>query len=137
MNSWVFFICVSMIFAVAKSVPGGWRTVTDLNSPEIQKNSQKAAALVGKSMNSQYHMKLMNVTKVETQVVSGINYKFEMSIAPTECKKSENLNEQQIEDCPLQKCGEPLHCNVIMWVQSWMNSYKVTNSSCQSGKPSC
>ncbi|GBM00104.1 hypothetical protein AVEN_176359-1 [Araneus ventricosus] len=119
-------------------MPGGWRQVTDLDSPDIQNKSQKAAALVSKSMNSQYHMKLMKVTKAETQVVSGVNYRFEMFIGPTECKKSGNLTEQKIEDCPLQKCGKPLHCSVTMWVQAWRkDSHKVTNSSCQPVQPSC
>ncbi|KAF8796835.1 Cystatin-1 like protein [Argiope bruennichi] len=126
-----------MIFATANSIPGGWRQITDLNSPDVQKNAQKAAIMLSKSMNTPFYFKPLNITKAESQVVSGMNYRFEMSIGPTQCKKSQNVAEQEVKNCPLQKCKSPLYCSIQMYVQPWTNTNKITHSNCETGKSSC
>ncbi|XP_035230735.1 cystatin-1-like isoform X2 [Stegodyphus dumicola] len=73
----------------------------------------------------------------KTDVVSGINYRMTIKMAPTECKKNSS-NNSDLSQCDLLKCEAPMICNVTVWVQAWReNGTKLTKSSCEPGERPC
>nr|ADV40303.1 cystatin-like protein [Latrodectus hesperus] len=131
-------ICLSMLCLAASMMTGGWQKELNPNSESIQKYAKFATAKVSASSNSLHHLKLTRISNVEKQVVSGMNYKMTITMAPTECKKNGNSTQLNIDECPLLKCGAPNICNVTVWVQAWMeNGIKLTKSSCTQGVSAC
>ncbi|KAG8180059.1 hypothetical protein JTE90_016186 [Oedothorax gibbosus] len=114
---------------------GGWSDVKDLNSESIQNVAKNATRALAIAENSEYHLKMLNLTKARKQVVSGMNYKLELQISPTECKVNENLSDEELDNCPLQKCDKPNTCTATAWVRVWLNEterFKLTDYSCGS-----
>ncbi|GFU04152.1 cystatin-1 [Trichonephila clavipes] len=138
-KSFIFLIGLcSLIYVSSAGLVGGWSDVENVNSPEIQKYARMATKNITDSMHSPFHLKMMNITKAEKQVVSGMNYKMEVQIGPTECKRNGNYTDQEIEDCPLQKCDNPLVCTFVVWVQPWRtNPVQKTKSTCALGDTFC
>ncbi|GFU61643.1 cystatin-1 [Nephila pilipes] len=99
-----------MIYVSTAAFVGGWEEEPNVNSPDIQKYAKIATRNISNSMYSPFHMNMMKVSKAEKQIVSGVNYKLEVHIGPSECRRDGNYTVQEIEDCPLQKCDGKLQC---------------------------
>lgn len=61
----LFVVCVS---ARGRSMPGGWSDVKDVNSPSIQGVAKNATRILASKMNSDYHLKMMEITSARKQV---------------------------------------------------------------------
>ncbi len=91
--------------------PGGYRPI-DVNDPRVTEFAAFATTALSSSQNAG-QMKLIKIVKAETQVVAGTNTKMtlELSALPTSNSKT-------------------LVCEVVVFDQSWTNTRKVTQSSC-------
>ncbi|XP_015913031.1 cystatin-1 [Parasteatoda tepidariorum] len=128
LNIFILFCMLSISYSM---MTGGWTPVSDDN-PDAHEHAKFAARKISASTNNLYHMKVTNVSNIRRQVVSGLNYKMTITLAPTECKKNQNVSRDEIENCPLLLCKAPLSCNVNLWVQAWLkeDGTKLTKSTC-------
>ncbi|KAK3553955.1 hypothetical protein QTP70_017450, partial [Hemibagrus guttatus] len=61
----------------------------DINSPEVQDALRFAVAQYNAESKSIYTSQVVKVISVQTQVVAGVNYIFNIEMAETTCKKAE------------------------------------------------
>ncbi|XP_035230734.1 cystatin-1-like isoform X1 [Stegodyphus dumicola] len=136
MEKFTALIILNFFCGTLAMMTGGWKEI-DKNSPEVAKHAQFATNKISASSNSLYHLKPVEILKAESQVVSGINYRMTIKMAPTECKKNSS-NNSDLSQCDLLKCEAPMICNVTVWVQAWReNGTKLTKSSCEPGERPC
>ena len=82
----------------------------DVNDVRVKEMASFAVATVSKSLNSAQPLTVVRIISVQTQVVSGMNYKMELELKEGK-KKS-------------------INCHVDVYDQSWTNTRKVTKCSC-------
>lgn len=81
------------------------------------------------------------IESAKTQVVSGINYELNVTLAETECAKSdvlsklkaeENLNllQSHVDACGVKANGSKLVCKFTYWAKAWENKYELTDVTC-------
>ena len=80
------------------------------------------------------------IESAKTQVVSGINYELNVTLAETECAKSdvlsklkaeEKLLQSQVDACGVKANGSKLVCKFTYWVRAWENKYELTDVTCE------
>ncbi|XP_013777043.1 L-cystatin-like [Limulus polyphemus] len=131
MKRYTLFCCTIILALVGVSVGqvGGWEDAS------VEDNDvMNAAKFATKELNSQsdalHHHKLVKIHKAQTQVVSGTNYQVHIEIAPTTCKKSE-VSFEDAEKCSVLIDGVNRLCRVVVWVQPWTSSTKLTEHVCE------
>merc|ERR1712088_712517 len=83
-------------FANGTGLLGGANEVT--NSEDRTSYANKALEQLERSSNSINARKIVEVTKVESQVVAGIKYTVHFKLAVTECLKDTEIDEANEED---------------------------------------
>ncbi|KAI5611619.1 cystatin C precursor [Silurus asotus] len=107
---------------------GGW-VDADANRKDVQDALQFAVAQHNKASNDMFVSQVSRVIKVQTQVVSGINYRFTVEMVRTACRKADVK-----EVCaahPDESIAKPHECQIKVYNQSWTNTIKVTKNTCQ------
>ncbi|KFY69984.1 hypothetical protein V499_09576 [Pseudogymnoascus sp. VKM F-103] len=102
-----------------------WQDV-DPNSTDITNLIEKARLHIDMQNNSQYHLKVTEISDVKRKVVAGFKYRFKLILCTTECKKSND--KLPIEDCQCQDGGAILTCKVTLVERAWENVREVTKS---------
>jgi len=101
----------------------------DLDRTDVQ----NAIAFGMKAFNSQsndlYMRKATSVTKVTSQVVSGMSYHFSgVEMSATTCTKSSNT---LLKDCQVAADADVFTCSFTIWWQSWMTpEYQLNDLKC-------
>lgn len=79
------------------------------------------------------------IESAKTQVVAGINYELNVTLAETECAKSdvlsklkaeEKLLQSQVDACGVKANGSKLVCKFTYWAKAWENKYELTDVTC-------
>ncbi|GIY32243.1 hypothetical protein CDAR_451401 [Caerostris darwini] len=90
------------------------------------------------SIHSAFHLKVINITHAEKQVVSGMNYNMGVQLAPSNCSRTNTYTEEEFKSCVSQKCDHPLTCNITLWVKPWLDDpVKLTRTECDYGDRFC
>lgn len=117
----ILFSVISTILAA-----GQWEEVIEHNN-DVQNAANFAVKFLSLRMNSPYHAKLAHLHRVEKQIVAGINYRLQLSLGYTTCKKSEieyeDIDSCDLQDGPLKKCTIKVYCNL-------QGVHRVTNFDC-------
>ncbi|XP_054713319.1 L-cystatin-like [Uloborus diversus] len=127
----LIFSCI-FLFEISGAMMTGAYSRKQVNSTDVKQYADFAVAELSKKMNSPYHWKTQEILGVQTQVVSGVNYKINVTMGATECKK--NQSKANLEQCEFLESMEPKTCEFTVWVQAWKEGNertKLTHSSCQ------
>ncbi|PQM43932.1 kininogen 1 [Pseudogymnoascus verrucosus] len=125
-----FLFSISSV--MASQCSGCWQDV-DPNSTDITNVIEKARSHISMQRNSQFQLKVTEISDVKRQVVAGFKYKFKLILCTTECKKPND--KLIIEDCQCQDGGAILTCKVTFVERAWQNYREVTNSECSEEIP--
>lgn len=87
---------------------------------------------------SQNFFKVVCIKSAQSQVVSGALYTLKVTLAETECKKSdllsqsqgEKLSQSQVDACAVKMDGDVLSCEFTYWSQPWEDKYELIESTC-------
>merc|ERR1712198_245731 len=107
---------------------GGVTEVTN----EKTRNSYASKALeqLEKLSNNVNARKIVKITKVESQIVSGVKYTVRFTLALTNCMK--DVKPEQLKSCKESSGSEREECEITIWEQSWKNFIKIVEQSCKS-----
>nr|CDJ26737.1 cathepsin F-like cysteine peptidase protein [Tityus serrulatus] len=106
---------------------GEWQKVP--TSENVRTLALFGAKRINFGINSVFHHKMIDVLTAERQVVAGYNYKINITIQETECKKSQKSFEAA-QKCNLLSSKSLKVCQVIIYQRPWLNETKVTSFSC-------
>ncbi|XP_067121295.1 cathepsin L-like [Centruroides vittatus] len=106
---------------------GEWLEVP--TSDYVQRLALFGAKRINLGTNSIYHHKLIEVLHAERQVVAGYNYKLNISIVETECRKTKYSFEQAQKCRPLASKSLKV-CTVLVYERPWLNETSVTSFTC-------
>jgi len=74
----------------------------------------------------------MSTLKLRKQVVSGMNYFYDVHMVESTCAKSAgNVTILQRTTCVARAGGRDEVCSITLWEQAWLNHTEVTQMSCQ------
>uniref|UniRef100_A0A1E1WVT6 Putative cathepsin F-like protein n=1 Tax=Tityus obscurus TaxID=1221240 RepID=A0A1E1WVT6_TITOB len=118
----LFFALLSAVLAV-----GEWEKVP--TSDNVRILALFGAKRINLGINSVFHHKLIRVLSAERQVVAGYNYKINITIQETECKKARHSFEAA-QKCNLLPSKSPKVCQVVVYQRPWLNETKVTSFAC-------
>ena len=85
------------------------------------------------STNNFFSRRIVKVTDVRSQTVSGKVYTFTLELGPTSCPKRSKRSTS--ETCPLTKAAADERCKVKVWTRPWMDYREVTEQSCEAISP--
>jgi len=118
------FVCVS--YVLGSRMTGGWAPVSS-NDSTIQEMAQFAMTTIEASSNSLYQTKIVSIANAEKQVVAGMNYRMDITYAPTDCRKGSTAN---LSDCAVNTNAQQTTCKVVVWSQPWQNMTQLTKHEC-------
>jgi len=105
---------------------GGVNEVT--NPDDRTSYANKALEQLERSTNSINARKIVEITKVESQVVAGIKYTVHFKLAVTECLKGTEV--EKLGSCKENTEHGRQKCQVTIWEKPWMNFLEVQNQEC-------
>merc|ERR1712212_1147853 len=92
--------------------------------------ASKALEQLEKLSNNVNARKVVKISKVESQIVSGTKYTVEFTLALTDCKK--DVKPAQLKSCNESPGSEREECEITIWEQPWKNFIKIVEQSCSS-----
>lgn len=127
--TFAILICLPMCFA---ALIGGWKTQENpQDNQKFKELSHFATSTHSLSVNHPNYDTVVEIVGVETQVVSGIKYRFHLTVAQSTCKIGRESYSP--EKC-LPKADAPRKaCTVVVYEVVWLNKKEVSSFECQSG----
>ncbi|XP_043914160.1 cystatin-like [Protopterus annectens] len=128
----VMKLCALFIVVVsvsADSLLGGWSSL-DPQDKSAQKALQYAILKYNQASNDMYTMKVQKVNGVERQVVSGLNYRFNVDLVRTTCRNGKELD---LDRCPVHEdanLSKVSSCNFVVNVVPWTGAYTFQKDDC-------
>jgi cathepsin F len=122
------FTLLNLLVLESLAIPGGW-SYADPDDENVQKAARLAVNEYEKRTDSMFTSQLVKITKAETQVVAGINYRVTVEIGFTNCRK--NAIRDPDSSCQTQQRQS---CTFVVWEQSWLDHIEVTDTKCGSIK---
>lgn len=122
----VLFSLISTILAF-----GGWEKVPA--NENLQNLAILGAKRINSAINSRFHHKLIEVLNAERQIVAGYNYKINISIQETECKKI-HYTFETAQNCKVLVSKIPKVCTILIYQRPWLNETKITSFTCSNSK---
>ncbi|XP_069942203.1 uncharacterized protein [Cherax quadricarinatus] len=106
---------------------GGYEPV-QLPDQNIDKVAEFAVKSMDARINDPNVRVVEKVISAQKQIVSGINWKFQVQLSWTTCRKDEQV--QDLSTCERDPSKPNSICNVIVYEVPWKNHMEVTNTSC-------
>ncbi|RVE55241.1 hypothetical protein evm_000139 [Chilo suppressalis] len=100
-----------------EEISGGF-FLQDPQSPEYTKLAEKSLLIFLNTSNVMQHYKVTKVTKVQTQVVSGLITKLVFLVSPTNCQITED-GKMSASSCDIQDSTVVKKCNSKVWDKPW------------------
>uniref|UniRef100_A0A3P9IJA1 Cystatin-C-like n=1 Tax=Oryzias latipes TaxID=8090 RepID=A0A3P9IJA1_ORYLA len=113
MWKFAFPFFAALLTVGSAQVPGG-PTDINANDPEVQAALKFAMKEYNKGSSDQYLYVVVDVIKVQGQVVEGYKYFLTVKIAKTLCRKNSNTYE----------------CTFVVWSRPWLNDMQLTEQQC-------
>nr|ABZ89554.1 cystatin [Haemaphysalis longicornis] len=117
---------LACLFVVCASIPGGWRDQDPQSSPKYKNLAHYAVAQRVEGLDN--YDTVLDLTKVETQVVAGVNYRLTFTIAGSSCKIGEV--EYTEESCPPTTTEAKATCTAVVYERPWENVRTLTSFDC-------
>merc|ERR1719430_539938 len=126
------FVFLSLSYGIngSETMTGGVTEVT--NEKDRDSYASKALEQLEKLSNNVNARKIIKITKVESQIVSGVKYTVNFTLAMTECNK--NIKGEQLKSCKEITGSEREECEITIWEQPWKNFVKIVKQSCKSDR---
>uniref|UniRef100_A0A3P9II45 Cystatin domain-containing protein n=1 Tax=Oryzias latipes TaxID=8090 RepID=A0A3P9II45_ORYLA len=106
-------------------VPGG-PTDINANDPEVKAALKFAMKEYNKGSSDQYLYVVVDVIRVQGQVVAGYNYFLTVKIAKTRCRKNSNVSRCS----PITNSPMTYECTFVVWSRPWLNDMQLTEKQC-------
>jgi len=106
--------------------PGGFRRIDSTKVPQEVKSYVEETLI--SSFNSNQGVRLVEILKVESQQVSGQNYKMVILFQVTECPAS--ASREDINDDSVCAYRNSITCDVLVYHQPWTNTISLTEVQC-------
>ena len=126
-----FVVLCAVLFCatiVASQLVGGYvdRSIED---DDVAFAAKFAAQALGLQFKTPYHAKLTKVRKAQSQVVAGVNYKFNLIVGLTNCKKAE-VDYEKIEECEYQDSVSTYRkCEVVIF-RDLKGNHRLSRHAC-------
>jgi hypothetical protein len=122
-------VCMAVVVSGSRSGGdggrlGGWSPITNLNDSSLLDTARKGVTSLEATTNSLTTLKMMKILGGQSQVVSGINYRLNVQIGHTDCRRDPNVEPSRCKVVKYQ------NCTLQIWVQGWMNRSELTNHTC-------
>nr|AIY34386.1 cystatin 2c [Rhipicephalus microplus] len=119
-------LLVTALIAVSLAIPGGWSTKEPSSSPKYK---ELAHFVVAQRVDGlQKYDTVLKLTKVETQIVAGVNYRLTFTITTTDCIIAEV--EYNAERCPPKNNQAKATCTAVVYERPWENVRSLTSLRC-------
>ncbi|KAG8182612.1 hypothetical protein JTE90_021748 [Oedothorax gibbosus] len=123
-----FLLSAVALCGLAALLPGGY-TEVEVDNESVVLASREGARALSQKMNSKYHHTLIKVTKAEKQVVAGLNFRMDIVVGETNCKKAE-VSYDKLDNCEfLDGPTTYKKCQVIVF-QDLVQKHHLTYSGC-------
>jgi hypothetical protein len=123
-------LCLSLIYQSnglgGTRLLGGVQEVNDFDERKTFAN--KALEQLEKASNNINARKIVEIVKVEKQIVSGISYTVTMKLAVTECQKGVNVEE--LTGCKENTDHKRQLCQIKIWEQPWKDFLEIQKLEC-------
>ncbi|XP_053305304.1 cystatin-M [Spea bombifrons] len=123
-------LCWDGALCLPGGMVGGW-SPADLKSPSVQQMAAFSVGTYNKESSGNTLYRMVQLLGAEQQVVAGMNYKLNMILGSTECRKSDN---KPIEKCPLQSNMQlkKIQCRFQIYHVPWVPSTTMSKKECVS-----
>ncbi|XP_024660488.2 cystatin isoform X2 [Maylandia zebra] len=115
--------------AVGYGTPVGGLTDADINNEDVQNALHFAVIQHNRDSNDLYIRQVVEVIKVQSQVVAGMKYVITVKMVKTPCRK---YGVDQV--CAIhtdQAKFQPYQCTFEVWSRPWLNSIELLKNECQ------
>ncbi|XP_077523617.1 cystatin-2-like isoform X2 [Amblyomma americanum] len=113
--------------ACLAAVPGRWTSKDPESSPKYRELAHYA---VSQRVEGQVNYNtVLDITKVETQVVAGVNYRLTFTIAASDCKIGEV--DYSKERCPPKTNVPKATCTAVVYEKPWENFRSLSSLTCE------
>uniref|UniRef100_A0A023FSZ0 Putative cystatin n=1 Tax=Amblyomma cajennense TaxID=34607 RepID=A0A023FSZ0_AMBCJ len=109
------------------ALPGGWTTRDPESSPKYKQLAHYAVAQHIDGL--QNYDTVLELTKVETQVVAGVKYRLTFTTAATDCIIGEV--EYSEERCPPTENVTKETCTAVVYEKAWENCRTLVSIDCE------
>ncbi|KFM75487.1 L-cystatin, partial [Stegodyphus mimosarum] len=107
---------------------GGFEDV-EVDDEEVLTAANHATKRLSKQFASPYHSKLAKVLKAKRQIVAGVNFKMDIIVGLTTCKKNE-VEFEEASDCDFQdNISTYKKCTVLVY-KDLKNKHRLMSSGC-------
>lgn len=120
-------VTVAALGSVCARFTGGW-TSRDPNGNPKYKELAHFALASRNSTKLKYYDTVLELKNVETQLVSGMNYRLTFTIAATSCKV--NVVPYSDEACPPISNQAKGTCTAVVYEKPWEHFRQVTSLKC-------
>uniref|UniRef100_A0A4V2H8R1 U88-Liphistoxin-Lth1a_1 n=1 Tax=Liphistius thaleban TaxID=1905330 RepID=A0A4V2H8R1_9ARAC len=107
---------------------GGWYEV-DVHQEDILKAADYGTKTLGYQLNTPFHIKLEHIHKAKQQVVAGMNYRLDITVGLTTCKKDE-VKYEEIHQCEFQDGDNTYRKCELLLFRNLKGDYKLTKFDC-------
>ncbi|KAM9365190.1 cystatin-like [Pholidichthys leucotaenia] len=121
----IFAALLAVGFSTGEEMLMGGRRNMDVNSERAQSMVNFAIAEHNRRSNDLFFKRVVEVVKVESQVVSGIMYHITAKMGKTTCAKN-----HVHELCGFSPNEEPFLCTFEVWSRPWMNELTLNKETC-------
>ncbi|XP_069829683.1 cystatin-like [Dendropsophus ebraccatus] len=123
----VLLVCCSALTQAGRLLGG--RQAVNSESPEVKDALAFAMYELNKASNDMYAARPMTVTNAEKQIVSGINYFFDLDVARTHCRKpTTDVSSCRFHTDPaLVKVSK---CHLQVYYVPWTSERRLVKSEC-------
>nr|QJI54849.1 cystatin protein [Haemaphysalis flava] len=119
-------VALAGLVVAGASMPGGWTNKDPQSSPKYKELAHYAVAQRVEGLEN--YDTVLELTKVETQVVAGINYRLTFTIAGSSCKIGEV--EYSEERCPPTSTEAKATCTAVVYERPWQHVQTLTSFNC-------
>lgn len=117
---------LAALFVVCTSIPGGWKDQDPNGRPKYKELAHYAVVQRVEGLDN--YDTVLELTKVETQIVAGVNYRLTFTIAASSCKIGEV--EYTEERCPPTTAEAKATCTAVVYERPWENVRSLTSLDC-------
>ncbi|XP_055932708.1 L-cystatin-like [Argiope bruennichi] len=119
---------LTLVALATCSVIGGFKDA-NVDDEDVVVAAKYAAKGLSKKFAGPYHHRLAKVLKAKKQVVAGVNYRLDVIVGKTNCKKDE-VEYEHSSDCDFQDSVSTYKkCSVLVY-RDLIGNHKLVSSGC-------
>ncbi|GIY84894.1 cystatin domain-containing protein [Caerostris darwini] len=120
----LLFVAALAVYAI----PGGFEDAS-IDDEEVVAAANHATKSLSNTFSGNYHHKLVKILRAQQQVVAGMNYKLDIILGKTDCKKDE-VEFENVDDCEFQEgISTYKKCQVLVY-KDLSGNRKLVSTGC-------